>query len=231
MEGTDEMPEWTRRFDQRAGEHAHDSRLDAAAFHRNRDPILAIARKVLTLGEPGHALEIASGTGQHAVAFAETFPDLVWWPTDAEPAHVESIEAWRRHAGLPNIMPARVLDASARDWTFEGDDQPPLGNLSAILAINITHIAPFAVTLGILSAAGRYLKPGGALLFYGPFTRGGAHTADSNQRFDASLKAQDPSWGVRDIAEIEAPAARDGLFLAAIHEMPANNFILEFDRP
>jgi len=220
------MPKWTRVFDQRFGGDDADARLDAAAFHRNVEPILAVLETELA-GVEGDIVEIGSGTGQHVVAFAETFPRITWWPTDYEADHVTSIEAWRRHAGLGNIMPAVQLDA-AGPWRFPGSVQPPLSNLAAIVSLNVIHISPWPVGEGILRGAGAHLRTGGKLVFYGPFKRDGAHTAESNARFDQSLRGRDPSWGVRDMADVERAAVANGLHLERIHQMPANNFILIF---
>ena len=139
-----------------------------------------------------------------------------------------SVEAWRRHAGLGNVMPPSVLDAAAETWVYDADEKPPLGDLNAIICLNVFHIAPWAVGEGILRGAGSYLRPGGMLVVYGPFKRDGKHTAESNERFDLSLRSQDPTWGVRDTADLAATAAQHGLRLDEIFDMPANNFILKF---
>lgn len=222
------MPEWTHIFDQKAGDADADKRLNAAAFHRNHEPIAVVLKAVL--GEDtGDVVEIGSGTGQHVVAFAAAFPRLTWWPTDYHQSHVDSITAWRDHADLDNIGSPVVLDAAA-DWVFGLDEKPPLGELRAVVAINVCHISPYAVTRGILAGAGKNLRAGGHLVIYGPFMRDGEHIADSNRRFDASLRARDPEWGVRDTNALSADAGAFGLTLADIQEMPSNNFCLIFEK-
>lgn len=208
---------------------APDGRLDAPAFHRNHEPIwAALAPWLLT--QNGDVLEAGSGTGQHAVAFARQSPNLVWWPGDYEDAHVRSIEAWRLHSGLPNIRPARRLDLAAPDWALSADDSARLRGLTAVFCANVIHIAPWTVTERLLTGAAARLRDGGRLYLYGPFMREGTHTAPSNAAFDASLRAQNPAWGVRDTAEITKLAARAGLRALETVPMPANNFILVFER-
>ena len=175
-------------------------------------------------------LEAGSGTGQHVVEFARQSPQLVWWPADYDAAHLQSIEAWRTHADLPNIRPARFIDLSAADWGLSADDAKMLTNLTAIFCANVIHIAPWPVAVGLLTHAAARLRADGKLFLYGPFKRDGAHTALSNEAFDQSLRARDPSWGVRDIADVTALADRNGLSLAGIVPMPANNMILVFER-
>jgi hypothetical protein len=196
-----------------------DGRLDAPAFHRNVEPVLAVLRRCLT-GRSGDALEIGSGTGQHVVAFARALPALTWWPTDPHPAHRRSIDAWRADSGLANIRPAVSLDA------VEGE--PPARELSAIVSMNVIHIAPWRVCEGIMRIAGESLAPSGRMFLYGPFKRDGAHTAPSNAGFDAMLRRQDAEWGVRDLEAVAAAAAKRGLRIAEIVEMPANNQTLVF---
>ncbi len=221
------MAEWTKVFDQKAGAGDADMRLDAPSFHRNHRPIAETLKTVLTNGA-GDVVEIGSGTGQHIAAFAGGFPDLVWWPTDYHDSHVASIEAWRRHAGLVNIMPPCLLDAASANWRFSGPSAPALGALRAIICINVFHISPWNVTEGVLRGAGKYLRDGGHLIVYGPFKRDGRHTADSNMRFDRSLREQDHDWGIRDVGDVADCADGFGLRLDAVHEMPNNNLSLVF---
>ncbi|HYG87490.1 MAG TPA: DUF938 domain-containing protein [Azospirillum sp.] len=192
------------------------SRLDAPAAGRNRDPILAVLRRVLP--ERGTVLEVAGGTGQHAAHFAAALPDLVWQPTDPDPAHRASIAAWTE--GLPNVRPPLALDATRRPWPVERAD--------AVLCINMIHIAPWAACLGLLGGAAEVLAPGAPLVLYGPYRRGGAHTAPSNAAFDADLRARNPEWGVRDLEAVETAAA--GFVLEEVVEMPANNLTVVFRR-
>jgi hypothetical protein len=160
------------------------------------------------------------------VSFAHALPDLVWWPSDLSPAHRRSIEAWRRDSGLGNVMAPVDLDASRPDWPLGKPGFPPAAGISGIVCINVLHIAPWGAAEGLLAAAARYLLPDGRLILYGPYRVGGAHTAPSNAAFDASLRAQDPRWGVRDTDDIAAVAAKNGLKIVEMIPMPANNLTL-----
>jgi SAM-dependent methyltransferase len=206
-----------------------DGRLDAPAFHRNSGPILDVLIRFFS-GQTGHVLEIGSGTGQHIVTFARALPALTWWPSDPKPVHRRSIEAWRRHGGLVNVKPPVELDAASRDWPLGQPGYPPARDLAGIVCINVLHIAPWDVAEGLMAAAGRHLRPQGCLVLYGPYAVGGAHTAPSNAAFDASLRAQDPQWGVRDVDDIAALAAAHGLRLTETVQMPANNLSLVVSR-
>ena len=206
-----------------------DGRLDAAAFHRNHQAISAVLQPYLA-GRSGDAVEAGSGTGQHVVHFARQTPDITWWPSDLNDAHLRSIEAWRMHAGLSNIRPPLRIDLSDPAWCPPMHDgsgpQEPL----AVFCANVIHIAPWRVAEGLFAGAGRYLGDDGRLFLYGPFKRGGKHTAISNAVFDTSLRERDPEWGVREVEAVEALAGDSGLVLAKIAEMPANNLILVFER-
>lgn len=204
-----------------------DDRLDAPAFHRNFEPMLAVLRRVLP-DRSGHVLEIGSGTGQHIVGFAEAMPALTWQPTDLNPKHLKSIEAWRH--GANNVLPPFALDATDPETWPGGEGRPPMEALAAIVSMNVIHIAPWPVCEGIMRIAGRGLPDGGLLVLYGPFKRGGEHTAPSNAAFDASLRRENPLWGVRDVREVEAAASSRGLRLSEVVEMPANNLTLVFVR-
>ncbi len=204
-----------------------DERLDAPAFHRNHEPIWSVLAPYLA-DATGDVLEAGSGTGQHVVEFARKSPQLVWWPTDYDAQHLQSIEGWRRQSDLPNIRPARFIDLAAPDWGLNAGDSKTLTELTAIVCANVIHIAPWPVAVGLFTHAAARLRAGGKLFLYGPFKRDGAHTAPSNEAFDQSLRARDPSWGVRDIADIEPLARKNGLLLAGIVPMPANNMILIF---
>jgi SAM-dependent methyltransferase len=210
----------------RDGAIAPDGRLDAAAFHRNHQPIWAALQKYLS-GKSGEVLEAGSGTGQHAVYFARQSPGIIWWPSDLSEAHLRSIAAWRAHAGLSNIRPPLRIDLTDPDW-FAAGDRP--GPLLAVFCANLIHIAPWRVAEGLFAAAARYLREDGRLLLYGPFKRDGKHTAISNAVFDTSLRQRDPEWGVRDVDDLEELAGRVGLVLCEIVPMPANNLILVFQR-
>jgi hypothetical protein len=199
---------------------AIDPRRYAPATERNRRPILALLER--TLPPAGTVLEIASGTGEHAVFFARNLPHLVWQPSDLDGAARASIVAWAAESGLTNIPPPLALDAANPNWPIERAD--------AVVAINMIHIAPWAATIGLLCGAGRLLAPDAPLVLYGPFKRDGRHTAPSNEAFDQNLRRQDAAWGVRDLEAVREAADAAGLTLGEIVEMPANNLILVFRR-
>lgn len=196
-----------------------DARLFFPATERNRDPIGAVLAELLA-PPVGAVLELASGSGEHAAAFAPRFPWLVWQPTDPDPAHLASVEAWRRHVAAPNLLPARALGVGVGPW--------PEGPWDVVYAANLVHVAPPELPAALFAGAATVLVPGGRVVTYGPYRVDGAHTAPSNAAFDAHLKAQDPRWGVRDVAELQAAAP--GFVLERRVPMPANNFILVFVR-
>jgi SAM-dependent methyltransferase len=208
---------------------AADGRLDAAAFHRNHQPIWNVLQKFL-IGKSGDALEAGSGTGQHVVHFARHTPEITWWPSDLNEAHLKSIGAWRAHSGLANIRPALRLDLTDPTWSALMQDGGGPRELLAVFCANVIHIAPWRVAEGLFAGAARYLRADGRLFLYGPFKRDGKHTALSNAVFDTSLRERDVEWGVRDIADLEKLAASVGLALLESVEMPANNLILVFGR-
>lgn len=193
-----------------------DARRYAPATLRNRDPILAVLRRVLPAR--GQVLEVASGTGEHCAYLAAALPGLDWQPTDPDAEGRASTDAWCH--GLPNVRPALALDAAAEDW--------PVARAEAVLCINMIHIAPPAATPGLLRGAARVLGPGGVLVLYGPYRRDGVPTAPSNEEFDASLRARDPRWGLRRLEEVAAEAARHGFAPPEVTEMPANNLTVVF---
>jgi Protein of unknown function (DUF938) len=195
-----------------------DQRLSSPATKRNRGPILDVLRRILPVA--GTVLEIASGAGEHAIWFAEHFPALVFQPSDPDPTHRASIAAWSAVAGVPNVRPPLALDTTTADW--EANDGIPR-DLSAILCINMIHIAPWSATLGLMRGAGKLLAPERVLYLYGPYRRDGRHTSASNAAFDASLRAQDPAWGVRDLEAVVEAAASQGFALDEVVAMPANN--------
>jgi SAM-dependent methyltransferase len=201
--------------------------LDFAAPRRNGDAILEVLRPLFG-ATPRHVLEVASGSGQHAVHMTAACPGITWWPTDLDPDHLSSIDAWRRQTGLASIRPATLLDVTGAAWR-RGESQagwPP--RFDAVVNTNMIHIAPWAAAEGLIEGAGRCLADNGFLYLYGPFKRNGEHTAPSNRAFDDMLRAQNPDWGVRDIAAVEAVATGFGLKLARTVEMPANNLSLVF---
>jgi hypothetical protein len=191
------------------------NRLSSPAAQRNRGPILEVLRRVLP--SSGRVLEVASGSGEHVVFFARALPDLVWQPSDPDPASLDSIRAWTAHAKPSNVLPPLVLDVTRARWAYSIDA------VDAVVCINMIHIAPWEACLGLLYGCEQRLPPGGPLVLYGPFMRGGMHTAPSNAAFDASLRRQDPSWGVRDLDDVVREAALRGFVLEDVVEMPADN--------
>jgi SAM-dependent methyltransferase len=206
-----------------------DGRLDAAAFHRNHRPIWEVLQKFLD-GRSGDVLEAGSGTGQHVVDFARRSPEIMWWPSDLNQAHLNSIEAWRTHARLANVRAPLRIDLSDPAWCPEMQDGSGPCKLLAVFCANVIHIAPWRVAEGLFAGAARYLRADGRLFVYGPFKRDGKHTALSNAVFDTSLRDNNPEWGVRDITDMQALAESVGLKFVEAAEMPANNLILVFER-
>jgi SAM-dependent methyltransferase len=196
------------------------AKLTWPAPERNKQPILEVLARVVP--QAGTVLEIASGTGQHAAHFAAALPSLLYQPTDLEDANLASIEAWRRDTALPNLLPPLRLDVC--------DDAWPVTTVEVVYNANMVHIAPWECAVGLFRGAARHLAPGGVLLMYGPFRIAGAHTAPSNETFDADLKRRDPRFGVRALEDIVALAAEHGLVHAERLEMPANNQSLVFRR-
>ena len=191
------------------------ARRSAPAALRNREPIADVLAEWLP--ERGIVLEVASGTGEHAVFFAARFPEREWQPTDLHPDALASIRAWRGTAGLPNLREPLVLDASADGW--------PVDRADAVLSINMVHISPWAAALGLIAGAARALAPGGPLILYGPWLTDAVATVASNLAFDSDLKARDPHWGLRRVEDFAAAAA--GRFeLVETRAMPANNLML-----
>lgn len=192
-----------------------DARRSAPATERNRGPILDVLQTWLP--SAGTVLEVASGTGEHIVHFATACPQLTFRPSDPDPANRDSIAAWIAHASVTNVRAPLDLDATTLPWTLP---EAP----AAILCINMIHISPWAATLGLMRNASAALTTDGILYLYGAFKRDGAHTAASNLAFDESLRARNPAWGVRDLEAVLEAATTQGLSLAGIVPMPANNF-------
>ena len=198
-----------------------DPRLHSPAVARNRQPILEVLQQVLP--ERARVLEVASGSGEHALHCAAAMPGWAWQPSDPNPEALASIAAWRERAGLPNLAEPIRLDATdSASW--------PAGPFEAIVAINLIHVSPWEVAEALMSHAGACLVPGGVLFLYGPYRRGGQHIAPSNAAFDADLRRRDPRWGVRDLEAVTAEAERHGLSLVRLVEMPANNLSLVLQR-
>jgi len=197
-----------------------DAKQHAPATSRNRDAIREVLARELP--SQGTVLEIASGSGEHAVYFAGAFPALRWQPSDASDAALASIAAWRAEAALPNLQAPVELDVVAATW--------PVAAADAIVCINMVHISPWEATLGLFAGAARVLAAGALLYLYGPYRFDGAFTAESNAAFDRSLRSRDPRWGVRDVGELEAAARPHGLVRRDTVAMPANNHSLVFRR-
>lgn len=192
----------------------------APAAGRNRDPIAAVLAEELP--ESGMVLEIASGTGEHAVHFARTFPRLVWQPSDLDTAALESIAAWREAERLENLLPPIRLDSAAAEW--------PVERVDAIVCINLVHISPVAVTEGLMAGAARVLASGAPIVLYGPYLEADVATAPSNLAFDASLKARNSQWGLRDLGWLDRVAEAAGFERTRRVAMPANNLTLIYRR-
>ena len=199
-----------------------DSKRSAPATVRNREPIFEVLSRCLPAGG-GVLLEVASGTGEHAVHLAPRLAGWTWQPTDVGDDALASIAAWREALGVHACVSAPLrLDASAWPW--------PVSRADALLCTNMIHISPWTATLGLMRGAGAVLPVGGRLFTYGPYRVDGEHTAPSNRAFDESLRARDAAWGVRDVAEVAAAADSEGLALREQVAMPANNFTLVFER-
>lgn len=194
---------------------AGGAQRSAPAAQRNREPIAEVLAEWLPAR--GLVLEIASGTGEHAVYFAERFPQLDWQPTDLHGEALSSIGAWREAAGLANVSEPLLLDAAADGW--------PIDRADAVLSINMVHISPWTSALGLIAGAARALAPGAPLILYGPWLKADIPTAPSNFAFDADLRARDREWGLRRVEDF-AEAARESFDLADIRQMPANNLML-----
>ena len=195
-----------------------DDRRSAPAAQRNREPIAEVLGEWLP--KQGLVLEIASGTGEHAVYFAERFPALDWQPSDVDPGALASIRAWREHSKLGNLAEPIVLDASSPEW--------PIDRADAVISINMVHISPWSSALGLLDRAACLLQQGAPLILYGPWLSDEIETAASNLQFDSDLKRRNPEWGLLKVEHFEAEAAKRGLALAEIRRMPANNLMLLF---
>jgi len=198
---------------------AAERRLSSAA-ERNRAPILAALERVLPAR--GVALEIASGTGQHAAHFARALPGWDWQPSDADPAALASIDAWC--AGVANVRPARRLDVLDASWPGAPD------RVDAIFCANMLHISPWSTCAALMRGAGRRLAPDGVLVLYGPYVVDGEPTAASNLAFDADLRARNGEWGLRRLADVTREAEAAGLRLREREAMPANNLLLVLER-
>ena len=195
------------------------ARREAPAAARNVEPIGDVLAEWLPAS--GLVLEIASGTGEHALAFAKRFPQLEWQPSDPDPDALVSIAAWGER-GPANLRRPVKIDAAAPAW--------PIDRADALLNINMVHISPWAATLGLLDGAVRMLAPGAPLILYGPWMEPDVETAASNRAFDDILRQRDPAWGLRRTDGFAVEAVARGLVFDARRAMPANNIMLRFVR-
>lgn len=166
-------------------------------------------------------MEVAAGSGEHAVFFANALPDLVWLPSDASPEAIASVGAYRAEAALPNLEAPIALDASAREW--------PALRADAIVCINMVHISPWSATLGLVRGAAQILRGKNLpLILYGPYFERGVEPVASNVEFDEGLRQRDPEWGIRHVEDLDTLAAAHGFTRSARCEMPANNLTLVY---
>jgi len=205
-----------------------DSRKYAPATQRNREAILQVLLEVLP--PTGTILEIASGTGEHAVYFAPKLKPRKWIPSDADASSRESISAWIEHHNSDNLYQPLDIDATEPIWNVEKEILSEISDIIAIANINMIHISPWSATLGLMAAAGRILPSKGILYLYGPYKQAGKHTALSNADFDEYLQEQNPEWGVRNLEDVVEAASNHHLILQKIYQMPANNLSVIFQK-
>ena len=208
-----------------------DPRRQAPAAERNREPILSVLRD--RLPARGTVLEVASGTGQHGVFFADALPRLLWQPSDRDPAMLDSIAAWTQHPGfragpVPNLLPPLLLDLADPAWARHASSAVRFA--VAVVAINLLHVAPWSIAERLFQGSAALLMPGRHLFVYGPFTVGGKHTSRGNASFDRSLKRENGEWGLRDVDALRDLAEANRFDLEEVVEMPANNLLLMFVR-
>ncbi|PZO15488.1 MAG: SAM-dependent methyltransferase [Burkholderiales bacterium] len=200
------------------------------AADRNKQPILETLKRVLP--ERGMALEIASGTGQHATWFAAGLPLWQWQPTDMQASAMATIAAWTEQAGTRNVLPPMRLDVTSAQWPDESDlfGEAFGETFDAVYCANMLHIAPWAACSGLMQGAARVLAPGGVLVTYGPYIEDDVPTSPGNLSFDESLRSTHPDWGIRRLADVVQTALQAGLHLRERHAMPANNLLLVWCR-
>ena len=203
-----------------------DQRLFFPATERNRGPIGDLLSQLLPAS--GAVLELASGSGEHAVCFQQRFPHLLWQASDPDPDHRASIDAWIQHQGLGQVMPfALDLDVGLRPWPLSREMRSAV---KAVVCINLLHISPTHCITAVLEESSLLLPSGAPLIIYGPFMRNGAHTSESNAAFDQALRQRNPQWGLRDLTVLTSMAAGSGLKLDDVVAMPANNLTLVLRR-
>ena len=193
------------------------------AADRNKHPILQVLQSLLPT--QGKALEIASGTGQHAAWFASHLPGWTWQPTDATADGQHSIVGYAAQLGAHNVLTPRVLDVLQHPWL--SDSASGTGaHFDAIYCANMLHISPWDTTRALMQGSAQHLAPGGMLITYGPYLEDNVPTAAGNLAFDASLRAQNPAWGLRRLEEVTHVAEQAGLRRVQRHALPANNLLL-----
>ncbi|MBD2485473.1 DUF938 domain-containing protein [Planktothrix sp. FACHB-1365] len=212
---------------------SNNSRQYAPATERNQQPILEVLKQILPA--TGTILEIASGTGQHAVFFAPQLQPRKWLPSEVNPMLRESILAWQTDCPSDNLFPPLELDVQKSTWLVEDPDlKLPFSlaefPITAIVNINMIHISPWSACLGLMAGANRILPSGGILYLYGAYKQQGKHTAPSNEIFDTSLRLSNPEWGVRDLEAVVEIATLENLRLVGIIPMPANNLSVIFEK-
>ena len=200
------------------GDLGSGARRQAPAAARNVGPIGDVLERWLPAS--GTVLEIASGTGEHALAFARRFPDLDWQPSDPDRQALQSIAAWREE-GPANLAAPLRIDVCEADWG--------IAQAAAVLCVNMVHISPWESSLGLLDGAARILGKGGSLILYGPWIEADVPTAPSNLAFDESLRSRDARWGLRELYDFAREAALRGLVLIDRQPMPSNNLMLRFE--
>jgi SAM-dependent methyltransferase len=197
-----------------------DGRIVSPSAERNKGPIAELLMRVLP--EQGDVLEVGSGTGQHVQHFAQAMPHIRWQPTERDADCLKSIASWLALALVPNVNAPIRLDVHDKIW--------PVGEVAAVVCLNMIHIAPPSATEALLHGAGRVISSGGILFLYGPYRRQGRHTSASNEAFDDLLRAENPTWGVRNLEDVALLAASEGLELQEVHDLPANNLAIVFSK-
>ena len=190
----------------------------APATERNREPIGDILQS--RLPSEGTILEIASGTGQHAIYMAERFSHITWQPSETSPDNIASIKAWALEVNLPNLNTPLELDVNKTPW--------PINSADAIFCANMIHISPWHSCICLLEGAAKVLTPGAKLFLYGPFLVDGQPTSESNKEFDLSLRSRNTQWGLRDVNHVRLEAEKNGFSMQEMLPMPANNFTVTF---
>jgi SAM-dependent methyltransferase len=197
-----------------------DGRIVSPSAERNKGPIAELLMRVLP--EQGDVLEVGSGTGQHVQHFAQAMPHIRWQPTERDADCLKSIASWLALALVPNVNAPIRLDVHDKIW--------PVDEVAAVVCLNMIHIAPPSATEALLHGAGRVISSGGILFLYGPYRRQGRHTSASNEAFDDLLRAENPTWGVRNLEDVALLAASEGLELQEVHDLPANNLAIVFSK-